>query len=312
MLIVQGMKRERDIGEYFGGSKKVKVKVDVEVEVTNEKKSVVPISQFKKEFQEKLNDREKELLALEIDTMEDSWFEALSDVFTQDWFLDLKQFIRKEFTSQTIYPPREDIYSWSKLTPLKDVRCIIIGQDPYHGPNQAHGLAFSVKGDTKIPPSLRNIYKGVKADYPNFVIPSHGDLTSWAKQGVLLLNTVLTVRAASANSHAGHGWERFTREVLSRAVQQHGPSISSTDARAIDSSAQRSVVMVAWGKHAERVAGQVMDTLSSKEHAQVHILKGCHPSPLSAHRGFFEQGHFKQVNELLGEERIDWCNCVKG
>lgn len=297
------MKRERDIGEYFGGGKKVKVETKVEVIVEYGKNKTELLSQFKKTFQNKLNEEEKELLSLEIETMEDSWFEALADVFTQDWFLDLKRFVRREFATHTVYPPKEEIYSWSQLTPLKKIRCIIIGQDPYHGPGQAHGLAFSVKGNTKIPPSLRNIYKGVKVDYPSFAIPSHGDLTNWAQQGVLLLNTVLTVRAGNANSHAGHGWERFTREVLSRAVQ----SASSTDDTR--GSTGQNIVIVAWGKHAERVAGQVMTSAAAANinTDHVHVLKGCHPSPLSAHRGFFEQGHFRRTNELLGGDQIDWC-----
>lgn len=191
-------------------------------------------------------------------------------------------FVAQERLSHNILPPRQLTHTWSHLTPLPRVKVLIIGQDPYHSPGQAHGLAFSVRPGVKIPPSLRNIFKGLANDYPDFTPPQSGDLTGWAKQGVLLLNTVLTVRAHSANSHAKHGWEQFTSQVVGH-VLNHGDG----------------VVVIAWGKPAEKLAKYWEAKDSTGKNC---FLYGVHPSPLSAHRGFFTQGHFLAANLFLKEK----------
>jgi len=248
-------------------------------------------SEYKKQFIAKLADEQKELLDLEINTMEDSWFQALSDEFLKPYFLNLKKFLKTQYSAnQTIFPLQNDIYSWSRLTPLNNVKAIILGQDPYHNFNQAHGLAFSVKAPTPPPPSLKNIYKGLNIDYPEFVIPTGegaGDLSKWASRGVLLLNACLTVKAHEANSHSKKGWEQFTEVVLKKAIEN-----------------DRKIVMLLWGTPAQkRIEKMKLDPKI------VHVLRSVHPSPLSAHRGFFESGHFIKTNRWLmenGEQPIDW------
>ncbi|KAG0674611.1 uracil DNA glycosylase [Pichia californica] len=218
---------------------------------SNDSKSI-----FNKEkYIESLTTEQKYLLDLEINTMEDSWFELLHKEFTKPYFIELKKFLIKEWNSNTpIFPPREDIYSWTRLTPLKNVKVLIIGQDPYHNFNQAHGLAFSVKDkNTRIPPSLMNIFKGIKNDYPDFQAPKNGDLTKWAKEGVLMLNTCLTVRAHLANSHSKRGWEEFTAAVVRELA------LSSS-----------SLVIIAWGKPAQSLV-QKLHLASSG--TQTSILK---------------------------------------
>ncbi|KAF2144415.1 uncharacterized protein K452DRAFT_356618 [Aplosporella prunicola CBS 121167] len=241
---------------------------------------------------EGLTEEQKELLQLEIETLHESWLAHLKDEITSKEFLALKAFLKQEGASGTkIFPPMEDVYSWSRHTPLNTVKAVILGQDPYHNYNQAHGLCFSVRPPTAAPPSLKNIYIALKKDYPSFEAPpkNGGLLTPWADRGVLLLNTCLTVRAHDANSHAGKGWERFTQKVIETVnrVRTHG------------------VVFLAWGTPAQkRVTG-----VNGSRHL---VLKSVHPSPLSAHRGFFECGHFKKANEWLeqryGKENgpIDW------
>ncbi|EPY49903.1 uracil DNA N-glycosylase Ung1 [Schizosaccharomyces cryophilus OY26] len=232
----------------------------------------------KKKWAEELTDDQRKLLQLEIDTMEDSWFEALKDEFLQPYFLNLKQFLQSEWQGERIFPPKEDIYSWSHHTPLSKVRVIILGQDPYHNVGQAHGLCFSVRPGIPCPPSLMNIYKAIKVDYEDFVIPKSGYLIPWADQGVLMLNASLTVRAHQAASHSGKGWERFTSAALQIALNKH----------------KRGIVVLAWGTPAnKRLQG-----LPLQSHC---VLKSVHPSPLSAHRGFFECHHFKKTNEWLAE-----------
>ncbi|EJT46771.1 uracil DNA N-glycosylase [Trichosporon asahii var. asahii CBS 8904] len=201
----------------------------------------------------------------------------------------------------------EDIYSWSRFCPLKDVRIVIVGQDPYHGPGQAHGLAFSVKRGVAIPPSLRNMYKEMTTAIPGFVAPKHGDLTEWAKHGVLLLNTSLTVRASEAGSHAGKGWEQFTAAVMKVVTSRLAGSASGVAVTATadaPGSSANGIVLMAWGAHAQKmIAG-----LDTKRHL---VLKSAHPSPLSASRGFFGNGHFVKSNAWLQERYgadggIDW------
>ncbi|OAK99804.1 uracil-DNA glycosylase [Phaeosphaeriaceae sp. SRC1lsM3a] len=239
----------------------------------------------------KLTEEQKDLLQLELETLHDSWLPHLKDVLLTPQFLNLKKFLKQELKSgKTVYPPMKDVYSWSRHTPLNTVKVVITGQDPYHGPNQAHGLCFSIRPPTPAPPSLQNIYKALKIDYPDYKAPPNksGLLTPWADRGVLLLNTCLTVRRSEANSHAGKGWELLTQKVIDTVskVRTHG------------------VVFLAWGTPAQnRTKGIPVD-----KHL---ILKSVHPSPLSASRGFFECHHFTKCNEWL-EQRygkgggIDW------
>ena len=212
------------------------------------------------------------------------WAEKLSIEYRKPYYRELFQFVKDEYSKVVVYPPSEDIFNAMHLTPLSKVKCVILGQDPYHEPGQAHGLCFSVKPDIKIPPSLENIYKELHDDV-GFEIPNHGYLEEWAKQGVLLLNTVLTVRAHKAFSHRGKGWEQFTDAII-RTVNE------------ID----RPVVFLLWGKPAQEKKA----LLNNPKHL---ILEAPHPSPLSAYRGFFGCRHFSKANEFLvrnGETPVDW------
>ncbi|KAK5663696.1 hypothetical protein OQA88_4127 [Cercophora sp. LCS_1] len=238
-----------------------------------------------------LTPEQKTLLKLEIDTLHESWLAHLKDEITTKEFLELKRFIDRETAAgKKVFPPREDVYSWSRHTPFSTVKVVILGQDPYHNVNQAHGLAFSVRPPTPCPPSLRNMYTCLKNDYPAFEPPPNrgGLLTPWADRGVLMLNTCLTVRAHEANSHSNRGWERFTQKVIDLVAAKR----------------TRGVVFMAWGTP----AGKRVQKVDAKRHL---VLKSVHPSPLSAARGFFTCGHFKTANEWLkgryGEDgRVDW------
>ena len=213
------------------------------------------------------------------------WLEALEPEFKKEYYRDLYRFVKNEYATQVIYPPADEIFNAFHFTPLKEVKVLILGQDPYHNERQAHGLSFSVKrSQPEIPPSLQNIYKELHEDL-GCRIPSHGCLEKWAKQGVLLLNTVLTVRAHQANSHQGKGWEKFTDAVIQAVNAQERP-----------------IVYMLWGRPAQ--AKQSM--LTNPKHL---VLMAPHPSPLSAHRGFFGCHHFSTANEFLkanGAEPIDW------
>lgn len=252
------------------------------------------LSPFKQEFVSILTQEQRDLLHLELTTLEDTWFESLSSEFTKPYFLKLKTYLKSEFAAKKIFPPTKDIYSWSRLTPLSTVKVIILGQDPYHNDNQAHGLAFSVRSPTPPPPSLKNIYKGLQVDYPNFQIPDGklhsdaGDLTQWAQQGVLMLNACLTVEAHKANSHAKQGWEQFTSAVLSHLIMN----------------TNNKLVLLLWGTPAQnRIKGLKLDE------ERVKVIQCVHPSPLSARRGFFESESFKGCNSLLVEMQqhpIEW------
>ncbi|KAF9650838.1 uracil-DNA glycosylase [Thelephora ganbajun] len=231
--------------------------------------------------------------SLEKDTMHESWYKALQGEFQKPYFKNLKSFLAKEYKSQTVFPPVKDIYSWSRLTPLDQVRVVVIGQDPYHDVGQAHGLAFSVLPPTKTPPSLRNIYKQVASDIPDFKIPNHGDLTKVAEQGVLWLNTCLTVQAHKAHSHSKQGWEAFTTAVL-KAVTTRSITTQEGETR-------KGVVFLAWGAPALKIC----------HFGSRSLLRSAHPSPLSANKGFLGNGHFKAANEWLKKEYgddgpIDW------
>lgn len=217
--------------------------------------------------------------------IEQSWKDVLASEFEKDYFKQLTDFVRSEYLSgKTIYPEAKNIFNAFNLCPLQNVKVVIIGQDPYHEPGQAHGLCFSVQQGVALPPSLINIYKEIEQDIGHKSI-TNGDLTEWAKQGVLLLNSTLTVIAHRAASHAGHGWETFTNAVI-KAVAEN----------------QKNVVYMLWGSYAQEKA-KVVDA------TQNLILKSAHPSPLSAYRGFFGNHHFSQANEYLikhGKQPINW------
>ncbi|WVQ63174.1 uracil-DNA glycosylase [Kwoniella botswanensis] len=263
-------------------------------------------SKTREELREKISANPQWLakLNLEIDTMGEDWLLALQDELTKSYFLNLKEFVTNEQKTKKVFPPAEDIYSWSRFCPLKDIRVVIIGQDPYHDDGQAHGLAFSVRKGVRIPPSLRNMYKEMHDEIPEFVIPKHGDLTEWAKHGVLLLNTSLTVRAHEAGSHANKGWDTFTAAVLKVVTSRLAPGPSLLAASDDKVPGAKGVVFMAWGAHAAKMCAGVDKT----KHL---ILKSAHPSPLSASRGFFGNNHFKKANEWLQlkygpEGGIDW------
>lgn len=216
--------------------------------------------------------------------IEQSWKDALADEFDKDYFIKLTDFVRAQYLSgHQVFPEPKNIFNAFNLCPLPDVKVVIIGQDPYHEPGQAHGLCFSVLPPTPVPPSLVNIYREIESDLGR---PSatHGDLTAWAHQGVLLLNSTLTVAAHRAASHAGHGWEQFTDAVI-RAVAHRD-----------------NIVYMLWGASAQRKAEFVDPTRNL-------ILKSAHPSPLSAYRGFFGNHHFSRANQYLiqhGKTPIEW------
>ncbi len=215
-----------------------------------------------------------------------TWHDVIGKEKEQPYFLDTLAFVANErHSGKTIYPPQKDVFNAFRFTELADVKVVILGQDPYHGPNQAHGLSFSVRPGIPAPPSLVNMYKELMTDIPGFELPTHGCLQSWAEQGVLLLNTVLTVEAGRAHSHANLGWETFTDRVIT-ALNEH----------------REGVVFLLWGSHAQK-KGNFIDR---QRH---HVLKAPHPSPLSAHRGFLGCRHFSQANQLLerqGLAPIDW------
>ena len=216
--------------------------------------------------------------------LQNDWVEAVGGEFRKPYYKELYEFVREEYNTTTVYPPADDIFNALHLTALKDVKVLILGQDPYHGANQAHGLSFSVLPGQRIPPSLKNIYTELHDDL-GCDIPNNGYLEKWAKQGVLMLNTVLTVRAHKPNSHQGKGWEYFTDAII-RAVNEQ----------------DRPIVYLLWGRPAQKKASM----LKNPKHL---ILKAPHPSPYSADTGFFGCRHFSQANEFLeshGAEPIDW------
>lgn len=212
------------------------------------------------------------------------WLEAVGDEFKKPYYKELFNFVSNEYKSTEVFPPADDIFNALHLTPLKDVKVVILGQDPYHNIGQAHGLSFSVRPQIDIPPSLQNIYKELQDDCGCY-IPNNGYLVKWAKQGVLLLNTVLTVRAHQAASHQGRGWENFTDVIISAVNKKDSP-----------------VVYMLWGSPARKKKSM----LNNPNHL---ILEAPHPSPLSAYRGFMGCKHFSKANEFLlghGEGAIDW------
>ena len=213
-----------------------------------------------------------------------SWDALLKEEFEKDYYLMLREFLKTEYSTRTIYPHMNDIFNALKLTDYNDVKVVILGQDPYHGEGEAHGLAFSVKPGIAIPPSLRNIYKELNQSLGCY-IPNNGFLEKWAKQGVLLLNTALTVRKDMANSHSGKGWEMLTDAIIKKLNTRTQP-----------------MVFMLWGNNAKSKSWFV----DSQKHL---VLTSVHPSPLSASRGFFGCDHFKKANEFLtgiGQDPIDW------
>ncbi len=216
--------------------------------------------------------------------IENNWKDTLQKEIDKPYFQSLMKFVDKEYSSTSCFPPYHQILNAFELTPLEEVKVVILGQDPYHGQGQAHGLAFSVPEGIKIPPSLRNIYKELIEDV-NFKPTFHGDLSSWATQGVLLLNTTLTVREGAPGSHQNQGWERFTDEVIRMVSQQ-----------------KENVVFILWGTHAQKKS----DLIDAEKHL---IISSTHPSPLSAYRGFFGSNPFSKTNAYLiksGKNPIDW------
>lgn len=212
------------------------------------------------------------------------WQTYLQEEFTKPYYKSLRQFLKQEYMTKTIYPHMKDIFNALHYTPFERVKVVILGQDPYHGPNQAHGLSFSVQPGVAQPPSLVNIFTELQNDL-GFPTPNHGHLVHWAKQGVLLLNTVLTVRAGQAHSHRNKGWEQFTDRVIETLNMKEHP-----------------VVYILWG----RAAQNKISLIDTNKH---EIITSPHPSPLSAHRGFFGSKPFSRTNELLLKhqlEPIDW------
>lgn len=212
------------------------------------------------------------------------WDKILGDEFTKEYYLSLREFLKQEYASRTIYPDMYDIFNALKETPYRSVKAVILGQDPYHGPGQAHGMCFSVQPGTPRPPSLVNIFKELEADC-GIAASESGFLQPWAEQGVLLLNAVLTVRAGSPNSHAGRGWETFTDQVIRHLNDREQP-----------------IVFLLWGANAR----SKKSLISASGHL---VLESAHPSPLSAHRGFFGCRHFSKTNEFLkanGMQPVDW------
>ena len=213
-----------------------------------------------------------------------SWSKLIEDETAKPYFRELQTFLKTERKKYEIYPPEKEVFTAFELTPFEKVKVVILGQDPYHGEGQAHGLSFSVKKGIKSPPSLANIYKELQADV-GIDIPKHGNLENWARQGVLLLNTVMTVRKAEANSHQGKGWEIFTDRVIEKL-----------------STEKSNLVFILWGGPSQKKASKV-----NPDHH--HLIISPHPSPLSSYRGFFGSKPFSRVNEFLkktGQAPIDW------
>lgn len=212
------------------------------------------------------------------------WNDVLSEEINKPYFKQLQNYIQNKYEQTIVYPKKEDIFNAFHFTPFANSNVVILGQDPYHGPGQAHGLSFSVLPGVKIPPSLKNIFKELNKDL-GYPIPSEGCLRFWADQGVLLMNTVLTVEEGKANSHKGIGWETFTDEIIRKLNKREKP-----------------IVFVLWGKQAQ----QKKELITEKQH---YVIESAHPSPLSARRGFFESRPFSKINNFLlsvGEEKINW------
>lgn len=216
--------------------------------------------------------------------LNNDWDAKLKEEFEKPYYQALRQFLIQEYNNYTVYPPKEDLFNALRVTSFADTKVVILGQDPYHGPNQAHGMAFSVNPGIQTPPSLQNIYKELQESLGCF-IPDNGYLMHWAQQGVLLLNTVLTVRAGTPQSHQNQGWEQLTDRIIQLLNEK-----------------DETVIFLLWGTPAKKK----QSLITNPKHV---VLTAVHPSPLSAYRGFFGCGHFKKVNEILenqGRASIDW------
>ncbi|QWG47612.1 uracil-DNA glycosylase [Bacillus mycoides] len=216
--------------------------------------------------------------------LQNDWGPLLGSEFEKEYYQVLANFLKEEYEEHVIYPKKEDIFNALQYTSYENTKVVILGQDPYHGPNQAHGLSFSVQPGIKTPPSLLNMYKELRDEY-GYEIPNNGYLVKWAEQGVLLLNTVLTVRQGEANSHKGKGWEHFTDRVIELLNEREKP-----------------VIFILWGRHAQVKKKLITNT-------NHYIIESVHPSPLSARRGFFGSKPYSKVNEILSnmdEKEIDW------
>ncbi|HHT7188164.1 TPA: uracil-DNA glycosylase [Bacillus cereus] len=216
--------------------------------------------------------------------LKNDWGPLLAPEFEKEYYQSLADFLKEEYEAHVIYPKKEDIFNALQYTSYENTKVVILGQDPYHGPDQAHGLSFSVQPGIKTPPSLLNMYKELRDEY-GYEIPNNGYLVKWAEQGVLLLNTVLTVRQGEANSHKGKGWEHFTDCVIELLNEREKP-----------------VIFILWGRHAQAKEKLITNT-------NHHIIESVHPSPLSARRGFFGSKPYSKVNTILanmGEREIDW------
>ena len=217
--------------------------------------------------------------------LQNDWAEVLDEEFEKPYYKELREFLKHAYASERVYPPMEDIYNALRVTPYASTKVVILGQDPYHGPGQAHGLSFSVRPGVQPPPSLLNIFKEMESDI-GCARPTHGSLLGWAEQGVLLLNTTLTVAQGLPKSHAGHGWETLTDAIIAKLSARQTP-----------------MVFILWGAHAQSKVA-LIDT------HRHHIIKSPHPSPLSASRGFFGSRPFSRANAYLiqdGLDPIDWC-----
>lgn len=219
-------------------------------------------------------------------SLEPGWLSVLNEEFEKDYMKNLKSFLQEEKQSgAVVYPKGADIFNALNTTPFDKVKVVILGQDPYHGAGQAHGLSFSVQRGVTVPPSLKNIYKELETDIEGFKTPQHGNLTHWAEQGVLLLNATLTVRASEAGSHQKRGWEIFTDEIIKALSEK-----------------REHIVFLLWGKYAQQKA----ELIDQKKH---YVLTAAHPSPFSAFNGFFDSKHFSKANQLLVQNNltpIDW------
>lgn len=217
--------------------------------------------------------------------LEESWKARLADEFEKPYFKELSSFVRREYKTATVYPPPKNIFRALDLCPFEKVEVVILGQDPYHGPRQANGLSFAVEDGVAVPPSLQNIFKEIQKEFGTSLVHTSGDLTRWATQGVLLLNATLTVRERSAGSHQDHGWEEFTGAIVQKLSEE-----------------REHLVFMLWGNYA-RMRGVHIDRTKHL------VLESAHPSPFSAHSGFFGNNHFKLANEYLkeyGKKPIDW------
>ncbi|WP_445954560.1 uracil-DNA glycosylase [Ureibacillus sp. FSL E2-3493] len=219
-------------------------------------------------------------------SIQNDWQEVLADEMNKPYYISLKNFLDEQYRLSTVYPPKEEVMSAFQTVAYKDIKVVILGQDPYHGPGQAHGMCFSVKKGVPHPPSLRNIFQELQSDL-GYPIPKDGYLIKWAHQGVFLLNTVLTVRQGEANSHKGQGWEQFTDKVIEKLAERPDP-----------------IIFVLWGKPAQK-----KKTIIDKKGNHHFLIHAPHPSPLSAYRGFFGSKPFSKINEKLkewGKQPIDW------